>query len=147
MKLGDSVICSESRLAGGHRSGGLPGCPIKRTTVQVHHRRDVKLVPSNTVYHRERKPMEVELPILSSNLSPALRLGQNPPQGAFKLGQKILAQAGLTLLVPERRGFKLLLRFRMADDPHGASDGCRGQLPLPGGTPPCLPGSHGIDGR
>jgi len=130
-----------------HRSAGLPGCPIKGTTVQVHHCRDVKVVPSNTVYYSEREPMEVELSILSSNLSPAFWLGQNPPQRAFKLGEKVLTQAGLTLLVPERRGFKLLVRFRMAYDAHGASGGCRGQLALPGGTLPCLLGFRGIGGR
>jgi hypothetical protein len=115
--------------------------------VQVHYSRDVKLVRANTIYYRKRKSMEVELSILSSNLPPALRLGENPSQGAFELSKKIVTQAGLTLLVPKRRGFKLLVRLRMADDAHGASGGYCGQLALPDGTPPCLPRSHGIAGQ
>jgi hypothetical protein len=76
MKLGDSINSAEPQ--GGHRSGRLPGGPIKWTTVQVHHSRNEKLVSANTVYYRERESIEVELSILSSNVSPALRFEQNP---------------------------------------------------------------------
>ena len=62
--------------------------------------------------------MEVELAVVSTELTPALRFSHNTMQCPFELIEEIVAQIRLLLLIPERGGFQFLVGFRMANDAH-----------------------------
>jgi hypothetical protein len=92
----------------------------------VHHGFDVEDFALHAVNDGVGKAMEVELAIVSSDFAPAFRLGHNAAQGPLELVKKVVAQARLPLVIPQRGVFQFLVGFRMADDVHGAWRECPG---------------------
>src|ERR1700730_8665512 len=110
------------------RPRSCPAFPIERTAVQMHDGFYVKDIMAQAVNDCIRKPAKIELAIFAAEFAPACWRGDNAPEGALKLIQKIVTQPTLLFIIPECGGFQLVVGLRMPDDVHEAFSGCAGQL-------------------
>lgn len=86
--------------------------------MQVHHGFDINGIGTHVINNRIRKTVKIQLAILTPNLSPAFRIGNDTTHRVFKFVQKVIAQPGLLFFVPEGGSFQLFYGFRMPDDVH-----------------------------
>ena len=80
--------------------GSVPVAPVERPAMQVHHCFDEEHVAPPAVNDGVGKAMAVELAVVVTDGTPARGFSHDPAQGRFELGEKLLAQTRLALVVP-----------------------------------------------